>query len=59
MPYLSANISLVERLGIGYTKEIADLILAEYVGNTKYPNFDEFFPAILKRLETLPDYKGG
>ena len=55
-PYLQEVNSQVKQRGFVYTKEIADLILAEYVGNTKYANFDEFFSVILKKLETLPDF---
>jgi Domain of unknown function (DUF4932) len=58
-PYLQEVTSQVKRAGFIYTKEIAELILTEYVGNKKYANFDAFFPVILRKLETLPDYKGG
>ena len=56
-PYLQEVNSQVKRAGFIYIKEIADLILAEYVGSSKYANFDEFFPMILRKMDTLPDYK--
>jgi len=49
----------VKRRGFLYTRIIAELIVNEYLGATTYNTFDNFFPLILRKLETLPDYQGG
>lgn len=44
----------VSQRGFIYTKVIADLIVAEYLENKSFASFDDFFPKILTKLETLP-----
>jgi len=57
--YLREVTVQTKQAGFIYTGTIAEWILKDYVGNASYRTFDDFFPVILERLKTLPDYQVG
>lgn len=36
-----------------YAEDISSIVLTDYIGNKKYPNFDAFFPVLLLKLKKL------